>query len=64
MCEPLIKQGLVRTVERRNRVGRPRTPLPVDESVSVPEDSMVSVDRDDDKRRAHLEGKGVKCIAR
>ncbi len=63
-CEPLVKQGMVRVVKRQNRVGRPRTPLLVDASAVIPEDIIVQVDRDEEIRQAHLEGMGVKRIAR
>ena len=63
-CEPLIKQGLVKVVKRHNRLGRPRTPMLVDASVRIPEEDVVQLNTDEEIRRLHLEGKGVKRIAR
>ena len=63
-CEPLVQQGLVKVVKRSNLVGRPRTPLLVEASVRIPEEDVIQVDRDEEIRRLHLAGMGVKRIAR
>ena len=63
-CGPLIKQGMVKMVKRHNLLGRPRTPLLVDASVHVPEENIAQVDQDEEIRRRHLAGMGVKRIAR
>ena len=62
---PLIEQGVIIEMKRKNGRGRPPTPLLVAGPARIQEESIVQVDRDERIRQAYfLEGKGIKWIAR